>query len=79
MTSKDTMIAMWVCGFVLGALLMVVDELINLSQSCGQGAGCFYPIPFLGLLSIWDSWTLVFIAILLTVFLTLVVMETDKK
>ncbi len=77
MAWKDRTVAVWVCGFILGALLMLVDELIDLSLYCGLR--CDYAIPFVGLLDIWDSWTLTFIAIFTTVFVTLLIVKCDSQ
>jgi hypothetical protein len=74
---KDKHLAMWVCGFITGCLLVVVDELITLSLYCGRG--CDYAFPFLGAFDIYSAWTLVFIGIFVAVFASLLVLNSDKS
>ncbi len=73
---KDRLIAVWTCGFILGALMVVVDELITQSLYCGRY--CDYPIPFIGPLTIYNAWTLVFASIFATIFVTLLIIHSDK-
>jgi len=70
-------IAMWLCGVGMGVFLMVGDELISLSLYCGLR--CYYPIPFLGQLDIWDAWALTFAIELAIMFVTLLTITIEKK
>jgi hypothetical protein len=74
---KDRHVAIWVCGFITGALLMVVDELISLSLYCGLR--CDYAFPFIGPLSIWNAWALIFVSIFASVFATLLIFNGNKS
>ena len=55
---------------------MVVDELISLSLYCGLR--CYYPIPFLGMLDIWDAWALTF-AVQVVIMITTIIIITSEK
>ena len=68
---------MWICGFITGCLMVVVDELITLSLYCGRQ--CSYAFPFLGIVSIYHAWTMVFIGIFTAVFASLLVLNSGKQ
>ena len=68
---------MWLCGLAMGIFLMVGDELISLSLYCGLR--CYYPIPLIGMLDIWDAWALTFGVMVAIMALTLFVVTGEKQ
>ncbi len=70
-------IAMWLLGLATGVLLMIVDELLNLSLYCG--ARCQYPIPIIGPLGIWDAWSLIFVLLIVAMITTLFLMTARSE
>ena len=70
-------IAMWLLGLATGVMLMIVDELLNLSLYCG--ARCRYPIPIIGPLGIWDAWSLIFILLIITILTTLLLVTVRSE
>ena len=70
-------LAAWFCGLVMGIFLMVGDELISLGLYCGLR--CYYPIPFVGQLDVWDAWALTFGVEIAIMFTTLLALMGEKS
>jgi len=59
----------WFGGVLIGAFLVVTDEILTEAQYCGRT--CLYPYPLLGGFSLYNAYSIAFGAILAGIVLTI--------
>ena len=67
---------LWLAGVVLGAFLMVGDELIEFAQCC---KGNLYPFPVIGSYPVWVSWEIVFGVLVLDFGIIILIIGFTRK